>query len=301
MSGSPAGDPDRQPEPPGALAQAVRPPDPRPPFRPAAIRGVLFDAYGTLFRFGDPEFRALNAEILAAQSLGPDFEEFHRSWVDAYSPSGVWASGGANRREPYREHVLNGPVPPWHSQWEIWRRQYEAAFRAGGLEGDSTRAADDVRAALSLAAPYDDAHPAVEELAGAGFTIGLLSNADEDFLQRALSRARLRFSVIQSSESLRIYKPHRAVFLAACERLGCAPAETLYVGDSPIADVGGAHNAGLRTVWISRSPRSRPVEADDWQERVGADGREELMSRLPEPDVTVHSLSELGPVLSGRP
>ena len=163
-------------------------------------------------------------------------------------PRASWASGGANRREPYREHVLNGPVPPWHSQWEIWRRQYEAAFRAGGLEGDSTRAADDVRAALSLAAPYDDAHPAVEELAGAGFTIGLLSNADEDFLQRALSRARLRFSVIQSSESLRIYKPHRAVFLAACERLGCAPAETLYVGDSPIADVGGAHNAGLRTV-----------------------------------------------------
>ena len=30
------------------------------------------------------------------------------------------------------------------------------------------------------------------------------------------------------------------LLIAACERLGCAPNETLYVGDSPIADFGGA-------------------------------------------------------------
>ena len=75
-----------------------------------------------------------------------------------------------------------------------------------------------IREALSVAAAYPEAHETIDGLAQRGLLMALLSNADEDFLQSALSRARLRFSIIQSSESLRAYKPHRAIFLALCER-----------------------------------------------------------------------------------
>lgn len=274
------------------MTETAVPLDPRPPFDLSSIRGVLFDAYGTLFEFGTPQFRAATGAILAEQRIETDFEAFYQSWVEAYSPSGVWGEQSPNRAQPYRDHSLNGPLPTWHSQWEIWRRQFASALATHGLEGDPDRAADTLRHQLGEADPFEEAHDLVERLDERGLTLGLLSNADEDFLQRALSRARLRFSVIQTSESLRAYKPHRAVFLAACERLGTEPNETLYVGDSPIADVGGAHNAGLRTVWVRRVRDVEP--SGEEQATAGGDSPAEsagdMLSRLPAPDLTVDSL-----------
>jgi 2-haloalkanoic acid dehalogenase type II len=271
---------------------------------------VLFDAYGTLFSYGTPEFRTAVATILAEQGIETDHEAFYQTWVEAYSPSSVWGELSPHRAEPYRNHALNGPLPAWHSTWEIWRRQFVAALDKHDVEGDPDRAADFLRDELGEAHPFPEAHDAVERLDAHGLTLGLLSNADEDFLQRALSRARLRFSVIQSSESLRAYKPHRAVFLAACERLGFSPNETLYVGDSPIADVGGAHNAGLRTVWVRRRNASTPdnegvrppgeAAAPPTAADIDASApANDMMTRLPAPDLTVDSLLGIVDALEG--
>ncbi|KAI3437732.1 hypothetical protein D9Q98_000180 [Chlorella vulgaris] len=48
-------------------------------------------------------------------------------------------------------------------------------------------------------------------------------------------------------------KPHPAIFHKACGLVGCLPEEALHVGDSLIADVGGALQAGLAgAIWINR-------------------------------------------------
>lgn len=244
-----------------------------------SIRAVAFDGYGTLFRFANEEFRTAVSTILAEQRIETDHDAFFNTWIKAYSAAGVWAEQGPTLERPDPDVALNGPLPAWHSTWEIWRRQFRAAFAAQGVEGDADAAADDLRARLTLATPYPDAHDTIEALARRGLVLGLLSNADEDFLQGALSRGRLRFSVIQSSESLRAYKPHRAMFAALCARLDCAPAEVLYVGDSPIADVNGARNAGLRSAWVRRSTTPYP-------------------ERLAPPDLAVDQLAELVPLLA---
>ena len=88
--------------------------------------------------------------------------------------------------------------------------------------------------------------------------------------------------MIQSSESLRAYKPHRAIFAALCARLACAPAEVLYVGDSPNADVRGAINAGLRTAWVRRSDAPYP-------------------ERVAPPDIVIDQLADLVPLLARKP
>lgn len=68
-------------------------------------------------------------------------------------------------------------------------------------------------------------------------------------------------------------KPDPRPFHLTCTLLECAPARTLFVGDHPVRDVGGAGGAGLRTVRIRRPdgylgelPDSRPPDAlfDDW-------------------------------------
>lgn len=218
-----------------------------------AIRAVAFDAYGTLFRFSDHEHRLAAAGMLAEQGLQADLDAFAESLKKSFQHVSPWGDHKDEDGKPDRQHMLAGPVPDWISTWEIWRRQFAHTFEEYELAGDATAAANRLRGVLAESEAYPDAHDTIEAIAGHGLLVGLLSNADEDFLQSAISRARLRFSVIQSSESLRVYKPNRAVFQALCDRLHCEPAEVLYVGDSPQADVHGAQHAGLRTAWVRRS------------------------------------------------
>lgn len=254
----------------------------RPSFDPARIRAVAFDGYGTLFDYGMPQFRLDVAAELAHQGVEvDDFDEFFLTWQRSYRAGDVWDQRDRTDAGPRgwpTEGALNGPLPDWHSQWEIWRRQFLAAIEQHGVDAEPAAAADRFRESLSCAPAYPEAHDAVEGLAARGYLLGLLSNADEDFLQAALSRARLRFSVIQSSESLRAYKPHRSIFLALADRFGVAPDEILYVGDSPFADVAGAANAGLRTAWIRREEAAFP-------------------EHLAPPDVTLTALTDLLEIL----
>ncbi len=224
--------------------------------RPAAgapIRAVVFDAYNTLFRFSETEHRLFLASILAEQGLEADLDGFAESVRKSYLRVGPWAEHVREDGSVDREQMVGGPPPPWIPLSEIWRRQFEHAFREHELAGDAPAAADRLRLHLAAADPHDDAHDTVEAIAARGLLVGLLSNADDDFVHSAIARARLRFSAIASSESLGAYKPHRVVFDAICQRLHCDPAEVLYVGDSPQADVHGAKHAGLRAAWIRRT------------------------------------------------
>lgn len=245
------------------------------PFDAGAIRAVAFDAYGTLFHW---DFREVLQQALNDQGLEvDDIREAARSFESAWNRVSPWATredGKLDRRE-----MFAGPPPDFITTWEIWRRQFTGLFEDRKLDGDPTLGANLFREVLSHAPAYPDAHDVVDALDAAGYRIGLLSNADEDFLQSAVSHNRLRFSVIQSSESLRVYKPNRAAFLELCHRLACEPGEVLYVGDSAQADVAGARHAGLRVAWL--------------RERAG----HELPEDYPRPDFAVESLTAAAEVL----
>ncbi len=256
------------------------------PFDPNSILAVAFDAYGTLFQLADAEFRVIIAGSLERQSLHPeDAEAVYRTWYGVYSRVGPWRHLfpedmplGTSEARIDRTPMTEGPIPEFFTQWEWWRRQWEKTFEVHSLDGDSVAAADDLREHLSHLDAYPDALATTDTLAAAGLRLALLSNADEDFLQSAVSKNGLRFSVIQSSESLRAYKPHRATFAAAAHRLGCAPEQVLYVGDSAYADIHGARNAGLRTAWVRRSERPYPADA-------------------PAADIEVRQLAEIASIL----
>jgi len=56
-------------------------------------------------------------------------------------------------------------------------------------------------------------------------------------------------------------KPHREIFLYALGRANVRPEETIYVGDSYLADVLGSRGAGLHPVLIDREGRAPKVDA----------------------------------------
>ena len=57
-------------------------------------------------------------------------------------------------------------------------------------------------------------------------------------------------TTIVDSNRVGLSKPDPAIFALAVRRVGCAPAEALYVGDSFEKDIIGARRAGLRTAWV---------------------------------------------------
>ena len=61
------------------------------------------------------------------------------------------------------------------------------------------------------------------------------------------------FEYIASAEDYGHLKPSPVPFRAMLSKLGLAPEEVLYVGDSESKDIAGAHNAGLKSALISTS------------------------------------------------
>jgi HAD superfamily hydrolase (TIGR01509 family) len=57
-------------------------------------------------------------------------------------------------------------------------------------------------------------------------------------------------TVVIDSNRVGVSKPDPAIFALAVHSLGCAPGETLYVGDSFEKDVVAARAAGLRSAWL---------------------------------------------------
>ena len=77
-----------------------------------------------------------------------------------------------------------------------------------------------------------------------------------DVLERT---ACARWSTPSSSRPSRVAaKPDPAIFRAALERLGVAPADAIHVGDSVEHDVAGARAAGLEAVPSPATARGRP-------------------------------------------
>lgn len=90
--------------------------------------------------------------------------------------------------------------------------------------------------------------PGVVEALSAFERAGLRLAALSDFpAPRKLERIGLArfFEVAMSSEESGMLKPAPEPFLDLCGRLGLEPADVLYVGNSPLLDIAGAHGVGM--------------------------------------------------------
>lgn len=98
---------------------------------------------------------------------------------------------------------------------------------------------------------FDDALPTLAALRARGIAVGLVTNGRVDTQQGKVRRLGLEpyldVTLISEREGLR--KPDRRLFELALARLGVPAAQAWHVGDHPMADVTGAHAAGLIAVW----------------------------------------------------
>jgi len=104
--------------------------------------------------------------------------------------------------------------------------------------------------------PELDAVSTLQTLRQRGYRLGLVSNAgDDDDVQALVDKAGVRtyLDVILTSAAEGVRKPNPRIFHAALNLLGgVVPARAAMVGDTLGADILGAQNAGLTSVWITR-------------------------------------------------
>ncbi|MFK0016214.1 HAD family hydrolase [Streptomyces sp. NPDC091027] len=97
----------------------------------------------------------------------------------------------------------------------------------------------------------------LRQLRAAAWTIGIVTNGSGDIQRAKLDAAGLTDLVdgVAASGDLEIRKPARVLFELAASRCGRSLASGGWiVGDNPAGDVGGGHQAGLRTIWLRGRP-----------------------------------------------
>lgn len=245
------------------------------------IKAVAFDCYGTLVEFTDRQFKQCYHEICVQQSLPVEGIVLWQKWMEIWRRMAAQGRARENPRDwpaKSRPGPLSGPVLTFRPYREEWPAHFEACFQELNIEGDPLAAYEYVRDQLADAVTYSDAAGVVAALKE-NYRVGILSNADNDFLYPCLEKNALDFELVVTSESAAVYKPHEAIFRSFADRLGFGLDEVLYIGDSQFADVLGAKNAGMPVAWVNREDAA-------------------LNQGMPEPDHVIMSLESLLDIFS---
>lgn len=244
------------------------------------LKALLFDMDGTLCD-------THQANRVAARRFGEAVESLF--------------GAGANGQAVAREYLLG-----IYRQWdEAQRRRYlplieqrgEEAFRVqlirDLLEAQGIRDIPE-ETALTLQAQFDrdrldafDFFPGIREFLAEArryFTLVVITNGPE-FSQvpkvKAINLAALVDHIIIGGQEPE-EKPAPSIFLKALKLAGCDASEAIHVGDSLRADIAGAHNSGITSVWIQHQ---QPLDAE-----LGIDPHHTLVhpGEIPELIRTLH-------------
>jgi len=213
-----------------------------------SYRAIIFDLFGTIV----DDFAAASAgsnygEFPAA--LGLPYDPFMQHWRQLTDRR---ALGEFQTVEASIEHVCN--IIGVTVTAEQMTRAVEIRLRL-------------TRRALT---PRPDAVATLETLRNAGFKIGLLSNCSIEIpiVWPETKFAELFDSTVFSSRE-RVKKPSAKIYRLACERLGVAPNDCLYIADGENHELNAAAACGLSPVLIrpiAEDPRSEMrQEAREWQ------------------------------------
>jgi putative hydrolase of the HAD superfamily len=219
------------------------------------IRAIFYDAGHTLVR---PRAEFDEVWDFLAHQLGVDIAEEHRGAfpdVAAFFYSrlgedglGSYASDAAARTfwTEYYAFALRESAPA------LAREQIASA---GGALYDWYKEPAQWE-------PFPDVIDALEAARDRGLIQGVVSDWGSDLLPilHAHEITRLMDFVVASAV-VGSSKPHREIFMYALDRANVRAEETIYVGDSYLADVLGSRSAGLHPVLIDRDGTAPSIDA----------------------------------------
>ena len=209
-----------------------------------AIKAVFFDFYGTLAGFHPPK-EEVQAQAMSSMGFHPSLEGITQGYVEADRLMSEVNSTDSPIREMSPQERLG-----------FFARYEQLILKGAGIETD-LETAGKVWAKVQ-AVPHDfalfyDTLPTLQLLRDKGLTVGLISNigANASNLTAQLGLTG-HLDFIVTSHEAGMEKPHPPIFLLALARATVKPEEAMHVGDSPVSDVEGARNVGIKPLLIDR-------------------------------------------------
>lgn len=217
-------------------------------------KAILFDMFDTLMMiekdhaFYSPSLKRAHA-FLVANGVGVEFEEFEKAYIEARDA--LYAVADAKLEEPHFNLRIANALRKLGHAHHVSSKLVDGATNAF-CEGFMNY----VR--------IDEHAKAILENLHKRFRLGIVSNfAIPECVLKLLEREGLLefFDVVVVSGAVNVRKPSPEIFLKALKKLGVKAEETVFVGDTVDADVEGAKNAGMKTVFIERRAQKGADEA----------------------------------------
>lgn len=165
-------------------------------------------------------------------------------------------------------------INPFISIREIHRRRLNSIYQHYSVNRNIEQDVNYLWQKMATSKIYPDV-PEVLNIISNRYKVALLSNADhDDPLIQILVNSEFSFDAIVTSHQLELYKPSPELFYCVLDKINLNKNEVIMVGDSPISDISGAKNAGIKIIWLNRN---------------GV----QLGSHFPEPDYQISNLTQL--------
>ncbi len=113
----------------------------------------------------------------------------------------------------------------------------------------------------------EGAEELLARLRDAGYKLGVITNGFKDMQYSRMSAAGLanQFDPVIVSDEVGLKKPDPRIFRLALEQADVDdPEKTVYVGDNPSDDIGGAKDFGMSTIWYRRFRSEESCDAADY-------------------------------------
>ncbi|HEY0016826.1 MAG TPA: HAD-IA family hydrolase [Longimicrobium sp.] len=170
-------------------------------------------------------------------------------------------------RHTMRTHL--GSVPPDDVWLSGFGMTLESQMRRFGRDPDEVEAMLDTYREYQnsihddLLRPFPDAAQTVAELERRGYGLAIVTSKHRRAAMKGMELCGLvrHFDVIVTPEDVAEPKPHPEPVLLALQKLGVAPHEALFVGDSP-HDIASGRAAGTRTAAALWGPFPRQALED---------------------------------------
>jgi HAD superfamily hydrolase (TIGR01662 family) len=231
------------------------------------VKAVLFDMFDTLMiiekdhAFYSPAVKSMHS-YLVQNGVEVSFAVFRDAYIRARDA--LYEEADANMEEP-------------HFNLRVGNALSALGYKAQAEDSHLVQGASDAfcHEFMNYVRIDEGAAEALIKLHGR-YRLGIVSNfAITECVTRILDRHGLTslFDIIVVSAAVNRRKPHPEIFRHALRKLKLKASEVAFVGDTVDADIKGAREAGMKTVYIERRPQKD-------------------LENSP-PDETIKSLSEL--------
>jgi putative hydrolase of the HAD superfamily len=211
---------------------------------------VLFDLDGTLLDRDESvkQFIAVQYDRLNAHLSHVSQTDYATRFIELDCHGHVW------KDQVYQELVTEFKITS--ITWQALLNDYETQFQFHCV-------------------PFVGLIEMLDTLKRQKYCLGMITNGRGEFQAKAISGLGIQayFDAILISALEQVRKPAAEIFNRAITRLGGTAKNSVFIGDHPEADILGAKNANLRTIW-KRNPF--------WQEAVGADATIDELMEIPD-------------------